>query len=133
MSPGRMQALLLRDEAGEQSHVSPRLGTEMVLREAGAERSTAGSGAGCPGYERASLWVPGPSRIPGREGCGSGHSPYQPGWQMHCPQTKFPWKLHLGESNSCCCKREEALLNGPSCPQGHFRNQKGRSRGKVLP
>lgn len=61
--------------------------------------------------------------------CGCGHGPYQPGWQMHCPQTKFPWKLHLGESNSCSWKREEALLNGPSCPQDHFRNQKGRSKG----
>lgn len=38
---------------------------------------------------------------------GAGHSPYQPGWQMHCPQTKSPWKLHLRELNSCCCRSRE--------------------------
>lgn len=41
------------------------------------------------------------------EAYGAGQSPYQPGWQMHCPQTKSPWKLHLRELNSCCCKRRE--------------------------
>lgn len=59
MSPGRTHASLLGDDAGEQSQVSPRLGTETVLREAGAERSTAESWVGCPGRGGVSLWVPG--------------------------------------------------------------------------
>jgi len=41
-------------------------GEEMVLREAGAEHRTVRSWAECPGHECVSLWVPRPSRNPGR-------------------------------------------------------------------
>lgn len=41
------------------------------------------------------------------EGYGAGQSPYQPWWQMHCPQMKSPCKLHLGELDSSCCKRRK--------------------------
>lgn len=48
---------------------------------------------------------------------------------------KVPMETALGRVQLLLLeeRREEALLNGPGCPQGHFRNQKGRSRGKVLP
>lgn len=48
---------------------------------------------------------------------------------------KVPMETTLGRVQLLLLevKREEALLNGPSCLQDHFRNQKGRSKGKGLP
>lgn len=66
------------------------------------------------------------------ERCGTGPCSYQPGWQRHCPQAKSPWKLHLGELNSCCCKRRD-IAERAQLPSRSFQAPDNRSRSKVLP